>query len=205
MVLAYETVGGALDIAVGIVGALALIAYPVRKLIAWLTSHFVVTSDRLIHREGWLARRSLEIPLEAINDIRFSQRILERLVGAGDLTIRSAADSLPQVFRDIRSPEGVMKTIYHQMELNNQRMYRGMGTPASTPVTTSSPPPSSAPTPQAPPPPPAPTAPAAPTAAPAAPSQITELERLAELRDRGVLTEEEFQAQKAKILGQEDR
>ena len=29
----------------------------------------------------------------------------------------------------------------------------------------------------------------------------TELERLAELRAKGVLTEEEFQAQKARILG----
>ena len=37
---------------------------------------------------------------------------------------------------------------------------------------------------------------------PAAPSTTTELERLGKLRADGVLTEEEFQAQKAKILGQ---
>jgi hypothetical protein len=36
---------------------------------------------------------------------------------------------------------------------------------------------------------------------PAAPSATTELERLARLRADGVLSEEEFQAQKAKILG----
>jgi hypothetical protein len=36
---------------------------------------------------------------------------------------------------------------------------------------------------------------------PAAPSVTTELERLAQLRDRGVLTEAEFQNQKKKILG----
>ena len=36
----------------------------------------------------------------------------------------------------------------------------------------------------------------------AAPSATTELERLAKLRNDGVLTEDEFQAQKAKILGQ---
>ena len=45
---------------------------------------------------------------------------------------------------------------------------------------------------QAPPPPP-------PAAAPA-PDVITQLKGLAELRDQGVLTEEEFAAQKAKIL-----
>ena len=34
-----------------------------------------------------------------------------------------------------------------------------------------------------------------------APSAASELERLADLRARGVLTEEEFQAQKKRILG----
>jgi hypothetical protein len=36
--------------------------------------------------------------------------------------------------------------------------------------------------------------------APGAPSMTTELQRLADLRDRGVLTEQEFQEQKARIL-----
>lgn len=43
--------------------------------------------------------------------------------------------------------------------------------------------------------------PAAPAAAPAAPSVIDQLTQLASLRDAGVLTEAEFNAQKAKILG----
>lgn len=50
------------------------------------------------------------------------------------------------------------------------------------------------------PPPPPPAAPAAP--APAAPVDVVgQLKGLAELRDQGILTEEEFAAQKAKILG----
>ena len=36
-----------LDTVVGIAGTLFLLAYPVRKLVDWLTSHFVVTSDRM--------------------------------------------------------------------------------------------------------------------------------------------------------------
>ena len=154
--------------------ALALVVfflYPVRKFIAWVTSYFVVTSDRVIHREGWIAKRSMEIPLEAINDVRFNQGVFERMIGAGDLVISSASEFGRQVFGDIRHPEEVQKTIYHQGELNKERMYRGG--PA-----------------QAPPAPP-----------PASPSTMTELERLAELRDKGVLTEAEFQEQKKKILG----
>ena len=53
------------------------------------------------------------------------------------------------------------------------------------------------PEPAAPPPPP----PAAPAPAPAAPVDVVgQLKGLAELRDQGILTEEEFAAEKAKIL-----
>jgi len=146
--------------------ALILIAYPVRRLTDWLTSHFVVTSDRIIHRQGLIAKSSMEIPLEAINDVRFSQGVVDRMLGAGTLVIQSASESGRQDFSHIRKPEDVQKTIYHQGELNQTRMFRGAGSGAAL-----------------------------------APSATTELERLADLRARGVLTEQEFQAQKAKILG----
>lgn len=155
------------------VAVFLLIWYPVRKFIAWATSWFVVTSDRVIHREGWIAKRSMEIPLEAINDVRFHQGVLERMIGAGDLIISSASEFGRQVFSDIRKPEDVQKTIYHQGELNKERMFQGRsGQPPSVP-----------------------------TSSPAPASTTGELERLAELRDRGVLTESEFQTQKKRILG----
>jgi uncharacterized membrane protein YdbT with pleckstrin-like domain len=142
---------------------LALLAYPVRRLTDWLTSHFVVTSDRIIHRQGLIAKSSMEIPLEAINDVRFEQGVFDRLVGAGTLVVQSASEAGREEFAHIRKPEDVQKTIYHQGELNQTRMRGGSGASAPTPT--------------------------------------TELERLADLRAKGVLTEAEFQAQKAKILG----
>jgi uncharacterized membrane protein YdbT with pleckstrin-like domain len=150
------------------VGLVVLVWWPVRDTVRFLTSHFVVTSDRVIHREGWIAKRSMEIPLEAINDVRFQQGVFERMIGAGDILISSASTQGTEVFEDIRNPEDVQKTIYQQGELNQKRMFQGVGTQPQ---------------------------------APAAPSTTTELQRLAELRDKGVLTEEEFQAQKRKILG----
>lgn len=148
-----------------------LVLYPVPKLIAWLTSNFAVTSDRVIHRQGFIAKRSMEIPLEAINDVRFEQGILDRMVGAGTLVISSASEFGRNTFDDIRHPEAVQKVIYEQGESNKKRMYQGSAA--------------------GPPPPP-----------PGAPSATTELERLARLRADGVLSEEEFQVQKGKILGQ---
>ena len=145
--------------------------YPLPKLIAWLTSNFAVTSDRVIHRQGFIAKRSMEIPLEAINDVRFEQGILDRIVGAGTLVISSASEFGRNSFDNIRNPEGVQKVIYEQGEANKKRMYQGSAGGQGSP-----PPP------------------------PTAPSATTELERLAKLRAEGVLSEEEFQAQKAKIL-----
>jgi uncharacterized membrane protein YdbT with pleckstrin-like domain len=144
-------------------GILVIVWYPVREAIRWATSHFVVTSDRVIHRQGLVAKSSMEVPLEKINDVRFHQGVFERMIGAGDLIIESAGEAGRQVFSEIRHPEQVQKTIYEQGETNQSRMQR--------PV------------------------------APGAPSATTELQRLADLRERGVLTEEEFQAQKKKILG----
>ena len=161
-----------------------LIWFPVRKFVAWVTSYFVVTSDRVIHREGWIAKRSMEIPLEAINDVRFHQGVFERMIGAGDLIISSASEFGREVFGDIRNPEHVQKTIYQQGELNKDRMYRGpeRGSASAVPA----PPPSGA---------------SAPAMPPASASTTGELERLAELRNKGVLTEDEFQSQKKRILG----
>ncbi len=153
----------------GLLLALVLFVwFPLRRIVAWATSNFAVTTDRVIHRQGFIAKRSMEIPLEAINDVRFSQTMLERLVGAGDIIIQSASEYGRNVFANIRNPEGVQRTIYEQGERNAERMYRGRA--AST--------------------------------SPAAPSITTELERLGELRDKGVLTEAEFQNQKKRILGQ---
>src|SRR5215211_6687098 len=166
------------------VAIFVLVWFPLRRVIAWVTSYFVVTSDRIIHREGWIAKRSMEIPLEAINDVRFHQGVFERMIGAGDLIISSASEFGREVFGDIRNPEHVQKTIYQQGELNKGRMYRGVGRgSAAVPVAQAS---SGATTPSMP---------------PASASTTGELERLAELRNRGVLTEDEFQAQKKRILG----
>jgi len=166
MSILYETFDEQiLDVIVGVAGTLFLLMYSVRRVVDWATSHFVVTSDRIIHRRGWIAKYSMDVPLEAINDVRFEQGIVDRAIGAGTLIVQSASEAGRQVFDHIRNPEEVQKTIYHQGELNQQRMM-GRG-----------------------------------TAQPQAPSTTTELERLADLRARGVLTEEEFQEQKRRILG----
>jgi uncharacterized membrane protein YdbT with pleckstrin-like domain len=150
-----------------VVGAVVIVWWPVRDAVRFLTSIFAVTSDRIIHREGLIAKRSMEIPLEAINDVRFQQNVFERMINSGDLIISSASEQGREVFKDIRNPESVQKTIYHQGELNKQRMMSGGGARAVQP----------------------------------AGSVADELAKLDKLRADGVISDEEFTAQKAKLLG----
>lgn len=94
-------------------GGLALLAWgPMRPFVAWATSHFVLTTDRIMRRSGWIAKEALEIPLEKISDVRFRQSVLERLVRTGDLTIESAGRSGSEVLHAVRDPEGVQRRIY---------------------------------------------------------------------------------------------
>jgi uncharacterized membrane protein YdbT with pleckstrin-like domain len=165
-------------------GVLVFLIYPVRAFLAWITSHFVVTSDRVIHRSGWLAKRSMEMPLERINDVRFQQTVLERVVGAGDLIIESGGEYGQNHFRDIRDPEDVQKLIYEKSEENEARMQRGTA-PAPEPAAQTVP---TDPNPQD-----ATTDPVG--------SPLDEIERLASMKERGMITEEEFETQKRRLLG----
>ncbi|HEX8099252.1 MAG TPA: PH domain-containing protein [Actinomycetota bacterium] len=136
---------------------------PVPPFVAWATSHFVVTTDRVIHRSGWIAKHSMEIPVERISDVKFNQSVFERMIGAGDIILESAGEFGQETFGDIRNPELVQKRIYEMAEANQQEMV--------------------------------------PHAAQA--SVADELSKLDRLRDDGVISSEEFEAQKARLLGRQ--
>ncbi len=93
----------------------------------WATTHFVVTTDRLIYRHGVLAKKGIEIPLERVNTVFFSQSILERMLGSGDLVIESAGEQGRQTFSNVRKPMAVQNEIYRQMEDNENRKFDRIG------------------------------------------------------------------------------
>jgi uncharacterized membrane protein YdbT with pleckstrin-like domain len=140
----------------------------------WVTTNFVITSDRVIYRSGVFAKRGIEIPLERVNSVHFSQGILERIVGAGDLLIESGAEGGQQRFTDIHDPDKIQNLIHAQMERNEERMFHSRGAAVAAAGTSG-------------------------TAG--APDLTVQLERLEALRDRGTLTDEEFQEQKQRLLG----
>ena len=101
----------------------ASMAWVVVRYLKWTTTSFVITSDRLIFRTGVVSKMGVEIPLERINTIHFSQKVFERLTGSGDLIIESGGEDGQQRFTDIRRPDQMQKAIHAQKEAYNRRRF----------------------------------------------------------------------------------
>jgi uncharacterized membrane protein YdbT with pleckstrin-like domain len=132
------------------------------ELVKWRTIYFVVTTDRVIYRQGVVARSGVEIPLERISNVNFKQSILERLLGVGDILVQSGGEDGEQTFGDISRPEEVQNIVNSCIQSRATRTFTG---------------------------------------APSLSGIAHELERLEALRDRGTLTDEEFEEQKRRLLG----
>lgn len=91
------------------------------RYMKWLTTNFVITSNRLIFRQGVVGKSGIEIPLERVNNVNFHQTVFERILGAGDLLIESGGEDGQQRFTDIRHPAQVQNLIHAQMEGHFQR------------------------------------------------------------------------------------
>jgi uncharacterized membrane protein YdbT with pleckstrin-like domain len=163
----------------GGVGLLAVcLVWFVIRYLKWITTNFVVTTDRLIFRSGLIAKQGVEIPLERINTVFFHQGVFERMIGAGDLSIESGGEFGLQKFSDIRKPSEVQNEIYRQMEANENRKFDRIGANIDGTIASA-------------------TGSAAAAAAASIPEQI---ERLDDLRRKGLITEDEFAAKKAELL-----
>jgi uncharacterized membrane protein YdbT with pleckstrin-like domain len=156
---------------------LATLAWFVERYIRWISTHFVLTSDRVIYRSGVIAKRGIEIPLERINTIFFHQRIFERMLGLGDLEIESASKDGAQRFDDIKNPSAVQNEIYQQMESNEIKQANRISGAINFASAANA------------------------AAAPVVDDIPEKIAALAALRDQGHITPEEFEAKKAELLG----
>ncbi|WP_045877531.1 PH domain-containing protein [Pseudofrankia sp. DC12] len=75
-----------------IVAVAALSYLSVRPWLRWVTTRYVITTERVLLRHGILTRTGHDIPLVRINDIGFNQTLFERMFSSGTLTIESAGE-----------------------------------------------------------------------------------------------------------------
>ncbi|MBA3906123.1 MAG: PH domain-containing protein [Pseudonocardiales bacterium] len=101
-------------LALGVVGLGLVLRFTVAPVIRWRTTHFVITTRRVLVREGLFSRRGMDIPIRRIVSVEFRNTLFERLLGVGTLVIESASDE-PLEFHDIPGVEKVHSLLYQEV------------------------------------------------------------------------------------------
>ena len=200
-----NTAAGALGSILGLLTAVLFfggLAVFVWNALRYMNQEYVLTNRRVMEVSGVLNRTSADSSLEKINDAVLSQSIFGRMFDFGDLSVLTAADSGVERFRMIKGPIAFKKAMLdakHEFEVGMEREGWAPGPPirdtSSTPVSGG---PGAARVDPAPPTSPQSPVPAAPRANP---DEVTRtLASLADLRDRGPITPEEYERKKADLL-----
>jgi hypothetical protein len=169
----------------------------------YVNQEYVITNRRVIQVEGVFNRNATDSSLEKINDAVLTQSVFGRMFDFGDLTVLTASESGIEKMRMIRGPIAYKKKMLdakHDYEVDMERagwapappLRDGAAAPtdpgATTAVTATA----------------APVAPgqaAAPAPAKSDPDEVTRtLANLADLRDRGAISPDEYERKKADLL-----
>jgi hypothetical protein len=173
--------------------------YIVWQALRWRSEEYIVTSRRVLRMEGVINKRVIDSSLEKINDAVLTQSIFGRMFGFGDLEILTASETGISRLRMLRQPDDFKRAMLdakHELELELSGAKPLPGPPIRMPSAPREPAPGVAPAPS-----PAPS-PASPTGrAELTADEVTRtLGSLADLRDRGAISAEEYEAKKADLL-----
>ena len=98
------------------VGLLILLRFSVWPWLRWLTTRYVLTTKRVVIRQGVFGRSGRDIPLTRVNDVSFHHSLFERLLRCGTLTIESAGEHGQVVLPEVPTVELVQRQIYKCVE-----------------------------------------------------------------------------------------
>lgn len=168
-----------------LIGGIGWIVY---NVVVWRTAEFAVTSLRVLRYEGLVQKRTSETLLSAVTDVKLNVPFLGSRLGYGDLRIfTQSGDAGADDFSSIQKAAEFRNAMMN-IKIQDQVSVRQAAAATATAVP--------APAPAAPAPAPAPV----PAPVPSAEDHAASLVRLAELRDQGVISPEEFEAKKTEIL-----
>ena len=152
--------------------------YPMIEYINWKYNLWAVTNMRVVDESGFFTRYSKESPLDKINNVEYDQPVLGRIMGYGNVDIQTAAEMGETKYQLIHHPKLLKDTITHAQEEYKKIQITSQATQLAQAI--------------------------AKTNTAAAPSQqmiADELHKLFELLQKGAITQEEYIAQKNKLMG----
>lgn len=195
---AFDTLIGYVVLAL-VIGGLAYIGW---QILRWMNEEYVVTTRRVLQLEGVINKRVLDSSLEKINDAVLTQSLFGRMFGFGDLDILTASETGISRLRMLRQADDFKRAMLEskhelELELSGAKPLPSPPLRAAAPAVhppaaeASAPGPAVAPA----------SAPPAPGRPDMSPDELTRtLANLADLRDRGAISAEEYEAKKADLL-----
>lgn len=151
--------------------------YPLWKYFEWVHNIWAVTNFRVIDEGGFFTRYAKESPLDKINNIEYDQSFWGRIFRYGNVDIQTAAEMGETSYEMIHRPKLLKDTITHAQEEYKQRHVNNQAQELARAIVSQS--------------------------QVQAPSQnliADELQKLFDLKEKGVISEEEFQLQKKKLM-----
>ena len=147
------------------------------KYYQWKAYIWVVTNQRVIDEVGLISHFAKESPLEKINNVSYSQSFWGHIFNYGTVEIQTAAQVGATIYNRVSHPKRLKETITQaQTDFENQKGFK-QATQIATAMG------------------------AANKSAAIHQGIAAELEKLFELKQKGVLSEEEYNKAKNKLIG----
>ncbi len=158
----------------GILIGLAFIGYFFYKVIERSNNLWVVTDQRVIDEFGVFSNNAKESPLDKINNVSFNQSFWGKIFGYGNVQIQTAAEVGSTTYYSVERPKELKDTITNMQEEYKNHQIKKQATELASAIVAGQ--------------------------RNNKTDVGSELEKLYELRQRGILTEEEYVKRKTKIL-----
>ena len=156
------------------IGAGLTIVWLIYRILDRNTNLWAVTNLRVIDEYGVFSNNSKETPLDKINNISYRQPLLGRMFNYGHVQIQSAAESGSTIHKMVERPKDLKDTITQYQERYKQEQIKEQAQSLANAVGGQK---------------------------PSVGIDVSEeLTKLHDLKEKGIITEEDFQKGKDKIL-----
>lgn len=102
-----------------------LVRFAVLPWLRWIMTRYIITTERLVVREGVLNRSRRDLPLLRIEDASIHSTPTERLFGSGTLAVSGAGQRGPLMLSSVPKVEDVYALLYQVADEAARRRYDG--------------------------------------------------------------------------------
>ena len=88
-----------------------VLLWPAMRALRWRFTKAVVSGDRLRYETGMSSKSTRNIQLSKVQDVRVDQRLTQRLLNVGNLSIETAGEASRLTIPNVDNPQGLADEI----------------------------------------------------------------------------------------------